>query len=321
MLWYIFKRLILMVISLFIIVSMVFILTRVSMLQIWGAPHPIGGDFAIAWEEYLIYIQRILKDWYWGVDEYYIPIWDTVISKALISFRYNLIAFIIYFFFGIFFGFIAAFYKNKWQDFVISFFSMLFNSIPGFVMIFLLILVFAYHFNWLPAQEPYQIHSVARKLKGYIIPVIALSIGPMGRIAQIIRNELVESTQSPQYLLLRAKGLTRKQSFIKHGLKDSMVTLIPELVPLLVFVINMSFVIEYTYNINGLALYFFESLLSFSGTGDGLNSVAVNTLVVVPISVLLMGTIMIFSLVTDVSLALIDPRISIRSKKTKSNIV
>jgi oligopeptide transport system permease protein len=143
----------------------------------------------------------------------------------------------------------------------------------------------------------------------------------MGRIAQIIRNELVESTQSPQYLLLRAKGLTRKQSFIKHGLKDSMVTLIPELVPLLVFVINMSFVIEYTYNINGLALYFFESLLSFSGTGDGLNSVAVNTLVVVPISVLLMGTIMIFSLVTDVSLALIDPRISIRSKKTKSNIV
>ena len=283
------------------------------MLQIWSTPHPISEDFTRAFSEYKIYLNNIINHWDWGRDEYYMPIWDTVLSKAIVSLKYNIVAFIVYMLGGIGFGLLAAYYQHKWVDVVINFFSMLFNSIPGFVFIFFLILVFGYFLNWFPPQEPFQNASTLRTIKGYFIPVIALSVGPMGRVAQIVRGEIIDSMQSPQYLLLRAKGLTRKQSMLRHGLKDSLVILIPESIPLFVFVINMSFVIEYTYNINGIAKLFFQSLISFGGDNQ---AIMVNTQIVVPITALLMSTIMIFSLITDVTLAFLDPRISIQSKKT-----
>jgi ABC-type dipeptide/oligopeptide/nickel transport system permease component len=310
---YIIKRILLFTVSIFIIISFVFIFTRVSMLQIWATPHPISGDFKIAYNEYLVYLENIFTRWDWGRDQYYMPIWDLVFQKAMVSLKYNIVAFIVYMSGGIFFGLVAAYYQHKWLDYVISFFSMLFNSIPGFVFIFFLILVFGYFLNWFPPQEPFQNASTLRTIKGYFIPVIALSVGPMGRIAQLVRGEIIESMQTPQYLLLRAKGLTRRQAFIRHGLKDSLVVLIPESIPIFVFVLNMSFVIEYTYNINGIAKLFFQSLISFGGDNT---AIVVNTQIVVPIAALLMATIMIFSLITDVTLAFIDPRISIRSKKT-----
>lgn len=283
------------------------------MLRIWSLPHPISEDFSRAWDEYKVYITNILTKWDWGKDKYHVPIWDLVLEKMRISFRYNFIAFIIYFFGGVALGVVAAYYKNKFADYVIAMFSMLFNSIPGFVLIFFLILVFGYHLNWFPPQEPFQNADTSRKILGYFIPVMALSFGPMGKIAQTIRGEILDSMEAPQYLLLRAKGLTKKQAFLRHGIKDSMVVMLPQIVPTFVYVINMSFVIEYTYNINGIASLFFSSLISFGGDNK---AIVVNTIIVVPIATLLMAIIMFFSIISDITLALIDPRISIRSKKT-----
>jgi len=291
-----------------------FILTRVSMLSIWALPHPIIEDFKIAWAEYLIYIEKIFTSWNWGYTRLGIPIWTYVFDKMMITLQYNLVALLVYFTGGVALGVIAAYHKNKFLDYIISLFSMLFNSIPGFVLIFFLILVFGYGLGWFPPQEPFANASLLRTIKGYFIPVLALSLGPMGKIAQTIRGEMIESMQTPQYLLLRAKGLTKKQAFLRHGLKDSLVVMVPELIPLFVFVINMSFVIEYTYNINGIALLFFRSLISFGGEN---NAIIVNTAIAVPVGVLLVGIIMVFSLISDMTLALLDPRISIKSKKTK----
>lgn len=309
---YLIKRIILFTISVFIIMSLVFILTKVSMLRIWSPPHPVIEDFRIAWSDYLVYIENIFLRWDWGKTSSNEPILSLVFRKAWVTLKYNLVAFVIYFFSGIALGVIAAYHKNGIIDSLISFFSMLFNSIPGFVFILILILFFAYKLEWFPPQEPFQNADALRKFKGFFIPVTALALGPMGKIAQLVRGEMLEATQTPQYLLLRVKGLTKKQAFIRHGIKDSLVTLIPEIVPLFVFVINMSFVIEFTYNINGIAKLFYKSLLS---TGGANSAVIVNTEIVVPITIILVSVIMLFSLLSDITLVLIDPRISIRSKK------
>lgn len=309
---YILKRLILFIIVIFIVMTLVFMLTRVAMLGIWGEPHPVSLDFKMAWGEYKIYLNNIFTRWDWGKTSLYEPIWSLVFRKMMVTLRYNLVAFALYFTTGIAFGVIAAYNKNRFIDYFISFFSMLFNSVPGFVFIFFLILVFGYMLNWFPPQEPSIQADSLTKFKGYFIPVLALSLGPMGRIAQLVRGEMLESMETPQYLLLRAKGLTKKQAFIRHGIKDSLVTLLPETIPLFVFVINMSFVIEYTYNITGITQLFFKSIIQ---VGDMNNAVMVSTVLVVPITVLLVSIVMIFSLITDVTLVLIDPRISIRSKK------
>lgn len=311
---YFIERLIFLIISLFIVMSLIFILTRLAMLRIWAMPHPFIEDVHTAWQDYLQYLNNIFTDWNWGETQDRLPVWAVVIEKLKVSLRYNLVALVIYFFGGVGLGIISAYYKNKFADNVVSFLSMLFNSIPGFVLIFFLIIVFAYIVGWLPAQEPFANADLVRKLKGMIIPVIALSLAPMGRIAQLVRGELIESVQSQQYLLLRAKGLTKKQAFLRHGVKDSMVVLLPEIIPLFVYVINMSFVIEYTYNINGIALLFVKSVISFGGE---YNAIRINTPIAVTIGTLLFAIILVFSLISDMTLAFIDPRIKIRSKKTR----
>lgn len=313
MIKYFIKRIILFVTSLFIIMSVLYILTKVSMLSIWSTPHPISEDFAEAWIQYKVYIKNIFTRWDWGTTQLNLRIWDLVLEKFLVSLKYNMVAFVFYFGGGVAFGVLAAYYKNKFIDYIIAFFSMLFNSIPGFVFVFFLILVFGYSLNWVPPQEPFANASSLAKLKGYFIPVIALSVGPMGRISQLVRGEILDSMQSPKYLLLRAKGLTKKQAFFRHGIKDSMVVMVPEIIPIFVFVLNMSFVIEYTYNINGIAELFFKSLISFGGENQ---AISINTEVAVPIAILLIGIIMAFSLVTDMTIALIDPRIRIHNTKT-----
>lgn len=288
---YFIKRVILFTIALFVIMSVMYILTKVSMLRIWSMPHPISEDFAEAWAQYKIYLSNIFNHWDWGTTNLNIRIWDLVFEKFIVSLKYNVVAFALYFFGGIGFGVLAAYYKNRFIDYIIAFFSMLFNSIPGFVFVFFLILVFGYYFKWVPPQEPFANATTLAKLKGYFIPVIALSLGPMGRISQIVRGEILDSMQSPKYLLLRAKGLTKKQAFFRHGIKDSMVVMIPEIIPIFIFVLNMSFVIEYTYNINGIAELFFKSLISFGGENQ---AISINTEVAVPIATLLIGIIMVF---------------------------
>lgn len=309
---YFIKRVLLFAISLFIIMSVMYLLLEVAMYRIWSSPHPISEDFSAAWDSYLVYIVQIFKHWDWGQTNLGVPTWDLVLSKMVVSLKYNLVAFVLYFFGGVILGVIAAFYKNNFIDYTISFFSMLFNSIPGFVFVFFLILVFGYILWWFPPQEPFANATNLAKFKGYFIPVIALSVGPMGRISQIVRGEILDSMQSPKYLLLRAKGLTKKQAFLRHGIKDSMVVMVPEIIPIFIFVLNMSFVIEYTYNINGIAELFFKSLISFGGENQ---AISINTEVALPIATLLIGIIMAFSLITDMTLAFIDPRIHIRSKK------
>ncbi|MFW5794236.1 MAG: ABC transporter permease [Bacillota bacterium] len=314
MIRYFIKRLILIIVSLFIVMSLLFLLTRLAMLRIWALPHPFIEDVHIAWQDYIVYMKNVINDWDWGTTANRMPVWLVVTEKLKITLKYNLVALVVYFFGGVSLGVVAAYYKNKFIDNIISFFTMLFNSIPGFVLIFFLIIVLAYSVRWLPAQEPFANADLARKLKGLIIPVIALSVGPMGRIAQLVRGELIESIQSQQYLLLRSKGLTKKQALIRHGIKDSLVVLLPEIIPMFVFVINMSFVIEYTYNINGIAQLFVKSVISF---GNDYNAVVINTPIAVTIGTLLYTIILVFALISDMTLALLDPRIKIRSKKTK----
>jgi len=313
MLKYLIERVILFTIAMFVIMTVLYILTKVSMYRIWSLPHPISEDFVSAYFDYKSYLTQIVTNWDWGLIPPGIPIWDVILLKFWVSLKYNLIAFVIYFVGGVAFGVIGAYYKNRLLDYIISFFSMLFNSIPGFVFILILILFFGYHLKWFPPQEPFSNATSLSKFKGYFIPIIALSLGPMGHISQLVRGEMLDSMQSPKYLLLRAKGLTKKQAFLNHGIKDSMVVLVPEIIPLFVYVLNMSFVIEYTYNINGIAKLFFKSVISF---GEENSAIAVNTEIVVPIALLFMGLIMIFSLFSDIAVALIDPRIRIRGRKT-----
>jgi len=189
---------------------------------------------------------------------------------------------------------------------------MIFNAIPSFIVIFFLVIYVGYKWGWLAPQEPYYSAPLLKQLEGMIIPVFALSIGPMGKFAQLVRGEIVENLNGDHFILLKVKGLTKRQVIRRHALKDSLIALIPQIIPTFVFVIGMSFVIESVYNIQGVSNLFLDSIVVPTSMYSYLY---IDVNVVVAIGILLYGIIMITSIVTDISLSILDPRIRITGKK------
>lgn len=312
---YILKRIALATISIFIVLILMYMTLDILMMKNWIRPKlPFSELFNISWNNFKVYFLNIVRDWDFGISRRGNDVWELIGSKLLNSMQYYFAALLVFVSVGIFLGVTAAVKKNKFTDFLISGLSMLFNAIPSFVVIFFLVIYVGYKWDLLPPQAPYNNDPLVKQLVGLIIPVTALSLGPIGKFALMIRGEIIENLNSDHFLLLRTKGLTRKQAIYRHALKESMVVMIPEIVPTFVFVLGMSFFIESVYSIPGISNLFFHSI-SKSNSGMG-GYIFIDINVVVAIGVLLFGMIMIFSLFVDLMLFFFDPRIKITGKKS-----
>jgi len=297
--------------SLIIVLAFTHLILNISMILKWTRMSFFEA-FSESWDQFKTYFTNIVKHWDFGVSMRGEDVWSLIGRKLLISLKYNFVALIVYVPFGILLGVIAAVKKNKIADMLISGFAMVFNAIPSFIVIFFLVIFVGYKWGLVVPQEPYYSAPFLKQLEGLIIPVTALSIGPIGKFAQMIRGEILESLSSDHFILLRAKGLTRNQAIRKHALREALVSVIPQIIPTFVFVLGMSFFIESVYNIQGLANLFLDSIIIPTSLYSYIY-IDVNT--VVAIGFLLYATIMITSLFADILLSVVDPRIRIVGKK------
>lgn len=312
MIKYIIKRLIIACFTIIFVIGLIYILLDVGMSQYWTR-NPLLEDLENAWFRLLIYTKRIVNDFDFGVSVQGKDVWALVWPKFKLSMMYNLIALFIFVPTGIFLGVQAALHNNKFIDVVVSIFSMIFHSIPSFILIFFLIMYVGYAWKLLPPIAPFYSAPLDRQLLGLIIPVFALAAWPTSKISQMVKGELIEIMNSEHFLLVRSKGLTRKQAIYRHGLRECLVTVIPEIIPTFMLMLGFSFVVETTYNIFGISKLLLDSMIL---SGDMFSTLIVDINVVVAISLLLYSAIMITSLIADVLLGFVDPRIHIAGKKT-----
>jgi len=311
MIRYLLKRLLFIVFSIVVVITFLYIILHMSMSKYWAFTSFSVG-FEMAWNDFIEYAKGIIFDQYFGESYYGQDVWELVWPRFKVSMVYNLTSLAIFVPVGIFLGVQATIHKNKIVDVIISIFSMVFNSIPSFLLIFFLVIYVGYEWKLLPPMAPYYSAPLGKQLLGLIIPVFALTAGPIGKMAQIVKGELVEIMNSNYFLLLRTKGLSKKRAIYKHGLKEAMVTVIPEIIPTFVLMLGFSFAIEYTYNIFGVSILLLNSMIV---RGEIYNQLVIDIPVVVTIGILIYGTIMISAFFTDIALQFIDPRISIAGNK------
>ncbi|MDT8336642.1 MAG: ABC transporter permease [Candidatus Izemoplasmatales bacterium] len=311
MLKYIMKRVVLIAVSMLAVLALTYMILTVSMILKWTRLS-FSETVVIAWNNFKVYFLNIVRDWNFGTSMRGVDVWQLIGRKLLISLKYNFTSLFIYVPLGVFLGVVAAVKRNRIADMLISAFAMVFNAIPSFIVIFFLVMYIGYKWDLVVPQEPYYSAPFLKQLEGMIIPVTALSIGPIGKFAQMVRGEIIENLNTDHFILLRAKGLTRRQAIYRHALKDSLVSVIPQIIPTFVFVLGMSFFIESVYNIQGIANLFLDSIIMPTSMYSYLY---IDINVVVAIGILLYGTIMITSLFADILLSIVDPRIRITGKK------
>lgn len=257
-------------------------------------------------KQYLSWLKNIVTEWNWGVSSRIVPnvpALDIILQRLPATLRLNVVALFVSVPLGFFFGIVAALNKNKPVDHVISTGVMIFISIPSFVFITFLMLFFAYNLKWLPSQWPGSGLSLGYQIKAYIIPVGALSFGTIASFTRYTRAELTEIMSSEFLLLARTKGLTKRQTVLRHALRNSMVPIVPMIIGQFVGLLSGSMILENLYGIPGIGNLF-------------VSAISQKDYNVVMVDMAIFTVIGLFAgLLVDLSYGIVDPRIRMGARK------
>lgn len=277
MLKYVLKRILLMLFTLFIIVTICFMLIRALPMEL---PTDLAQQAVLLarWEalgynepllvQYGIYLKGIFTSWDFGTSWYIArmqPAWDILMSRLGPTVLVNFYSFLFSVPIGIVLGVVAAIKKNKWQDHTISTLVMLFVSIPVYVYAFLVQYLLYTVLGWFPATV-YPLDEAggswfsAKMFWSMIPPILALSFGQIAGLTRFTRAELTETLTSDYMLLARTKGLTKGQSIRRHALKNAMVPILPMIISTFISILGGSMVIEQIFAIPGVGQLYLRSI-------------------------------------------------------------
>lgn len=311
---YVVKRVLLMLLSFFVIITVCFVLVRML-------PRNLPTDKNLAaviearWEalgynkpiivQYGIYLKNIFTAWDFGTSWYIstlTPAWDVIVDRLAPTVLVNLYSLLFSIPIGLLLGILAAVKKNKWQDTFISTATMIFISVPSYVYAFLVQYFFYYKLGWFPAI----VSSLAdaggswlspKMFYSMILPVLALSFGEIAGLCRYTRAELTETLTSDYMLLARTKGLTRGQATVRHALRNAMVPILPMIISSFISILGGSMIIEQIFSIPGVGKLYIQSIQ------------------LLDYDVFMMDTVfytfigLLAGIVVDISYGFIDPRI------------
>lgn len=202
---------------------------------------------------------------------------------------------------GVGLGILAASYRNRWPDHVVSTVSALGMSIPGFWLGIVAIIVFAVELGWLPSSGIFSVgkqFSLADRLRHLVLPASVLGFTLMPNIVRVTRSALLEVSHSDYVRTARAKGLRPRAVLLKHTFKNALVPVLAILGLVTTVLFSGSVVIESVFGWAGLGRLAIEA-------ANGRDYP-----VILGVTLLAGGIVVLVNLLVDVLYAAVDPRIS-----------
>lgn len=187
-------------------------------------------------------------------------------------------------------GVISALRQNQWQDHTAMFMATLGVAVPNFVLATLLIYIFGVKLELLPTSRWVSWQSV-------IMPAVALAFYPTAYIARLTRSSMLEVIGQDYIRTARAKGLPQRTVLYKHALRNALVPIVTYLGPLIAGVLTGSFVIEKIFAIPGLGQQFVLSISNRDYT------------TILGVTIFYAAFLIFMNLVVDLLYGVIDPRI------------
>ncbi len=206
-----------------------------------------------------------------------------------ISAKLGLSAMVVALLLGTVFGSTAALMRNKLPDRLIVFFSTLFTAVPSFILATLLLLVFCIKLQLIPVWSA--------NSHNYFLPVLALSAYPMAYITRLSKTSMLDALSQDYIRTARAKGVSRFKMIFKHALRNSLIPVITYAGPQIAYIITGSMVIETIFTVGGLGSKFVSAITNRDYT------------MIMATTIFLASLMVIANLICDLLYKLVDPRI------------
>lgn len=301
---YLLKRLAILLVTLWVVITLSFFLMQV----LPGTPYnnPKLTDQMIAmmnkqygldkplWQQYLTYLWNILHGdlgtSYASVNQKV----STLIGQRLaVSAQLGIQALVVGIIAGLFVGAVSARNKNNWVDGILSVISTLGISVPSFIIGLFLLDYLGFKWNLLPLVGW---ETFAQS----ILPTLALAIPVFAQVTRFFRSEMIETLNTDYIQLARAKGLTSAEVTGQHAYRNSMIPVLTLVGPLAANILTGSALIEQIFSIPGIGQQFVSSI----PTKD--YPVIMGTTIVYALM------LMVAILVTDIVISIADPRVRLQ---------
>ncbi len=193
---------------------------------------------------------------------------------------------------GITLGVLAALGHNRPLDHLSIGVAIVGISVPSFILATLLIHIFAVKLRLLPV-------GTWGTWRHTVLPAVALALAPLAYMARLTRSSMLEELSQDYVKAAVARGLSRPRVVVAHALRNALLPVVTVLGPLSAGILTGSFIIENIFGIPGIGKIF---VLSIS---DRDYPLIISGAVVY--SVLLLAA----NFLVDVAYSVIDPRIRV----------
>ncbi len=301
---YIIKRIALAILTVWIVITVTFFVTR----AVPGGP--FLGEKALSeaataaleakygldkpvFEQYITYLGDIVTKFDFGpsLKDRGRDVVDIIADGMKVSIKLGVSAAVIATVVGVVLGAVAALRRNKFIDKIIMVITTAFVSMPSFIMGTLLLLAFALKLNWVPANGAME--------GGMILPIITLALYPAAYITRLTRSSMLDVLGQDYIRTARAKGVSGVKVIFGHALKNSLIPVITYLGPMLAYIVTGSLVVEQIFAVPGIGRDFVNSITNRDYP------------LIMGTTIVLATLIVVMNLVSDIMYKVVDPRITL----------
>ncbi|HEX2033328.1 MAG TPA: ABC transporter permease [Chloroflexota bacterium] len=199
---------------------------------------------------------------------------------------------------GIPLGVMAAFYRGRPPDLVIRVFTVVGDAVPNWWLALVIIVVLASTMGWFPQGQGRG--SPGAWFSYIIVPALILGLGPLVAYTRYTRSQVLEVLGHDHVRTARAKGLQEQVVASRHVLRNALIPAVTLFGGLLPGLVSGAAITEGIFNWPGMGKLFLEAAL----TRDYPLLLAILTL----------GTLatLVGTLLADVLYGFVDPRIRYR---------
>lgn len=317
---YFFRRLFVLLGSLFVIVTINFILFRLMP----GNPVDtvISPDFtpemkALLMErfglnepyyiQYWLYLKNLATLNFGRSFQTRLPVWEELLDRLPNTLLLLGSSFLLMVVTGVALGIFVASRRGTRWDTVLTGSAVWFGAMPGFFIALLLLLVFGYYFDVFPLHGTMSVPPptgfwprLFDRLLHLVLPVASLVISGVGSWLIYTRNHLLATLAADFIRTAHAKGLTKRRVLYGHALRSSLPPLVTLFFLALPNIMTGAVVIENVYSIQGIGRYLLQATLrqDYPAVEGAFFLIAV--------------AVLLCNLLADFVYRLVDPRIETR---------
>lgn len=245
------------VLSLLGIVTLVFVLARLTgsparlylpedatdeMVESFNQQHGLDGSIP---SQLIDYLGGVIRLDFGDSLLYNEPAISTVLQRYPATLQLAAVTMVIALLVSIVLGSMSANRRGAKSDSVSRLGSLTALSVPDFWIGIMAITVFAVYLGWLPT-------SGAGGIQYWILPLLTLSLRPIGILTQVVRSSMITALESDYIKVARAKGVSQGTLIYKHALRNAAIPIVTVAGVLTAQVVNGALVVETVFGWPGI---------------------------------------------------------------------